>query len=200
MTTDTPIHVTTSQFTVPPSLYVRDAIEHIMGRYWWAMLTPLAAMAAYGALIDWRWLFVAIITIIMGIPVLQFFGWIKTLGLQGAANVLFPCTLEFDSATGTITFTYAPVPAEPPTAEDTDDNATSSTETHEDIPERRLDPLIIDMDRISRCALWHDHLAISAEKPQTFVLVPLQTFKSLEEAAAMYHFINRHLETLRTRA
>lgn len=60
--------MTTEIYRLKPSAYVRQIMARWLGRYWWALLSPVVAALVLGATVDVRFFFVALMLLFLIAP------------------------------------------------------------------------------------------------------------------------------------
>lgn len=60
--------MTTEIYRLKPSVYVRQIMTRWLGRYWWALLLPIAVALVFGATADVRFFLVALMLLFLIVP------------------------------------------------------------------------------------------------------------------------------------
>ena len=99
--------ISTDIFRTGSAPHAKAAAEEITGRWRWAALMALAAIAAYGCFWDIRWLIVAVAITLLVIPALALFGYMHAIGDEDAVAAVSPRKAVFDTD-GSIIVTQMP--------------------------------------------------------------------------------------------
>lgn len=88
-------------FSVPPQTYAREAMERLVGRWWWAAAIPALVFFGVGVA-DWRWLVVGFAFLLIVVPMCLSFVWITLLGAPGRGRALSEVEGELSPSEGVL--------------------------------------------------------------------------------------------------
>lgn len=166
--------ISTVRFALAPTVLARRDFSRIASRWWWCAALPLLVCLALAAT-DWRWLVVALALIFVLIPTAAMFAWFAIASRPSVVNEIYPHTVTFTPASGTISVQYFPLNEH----DDTDgDHAGTSR-----VPGSRN----IASDQLHRIDIDGKHIAIIYRQPGNQLaelLIPASAFESNTDASA----------------
>ena len=158
--------VTTQMHRITPGHYMRLVAEEWLSRWWWAVLIPIVACAAYGILVNPLWIVVALILVFIIMPMLQlWFFYNYSLTAEAAAAMRWHVVEVF--ADGSIGLEFEP-----------------DAETG-----RQFAPILVPNQQIANTEFRADELVITLTgRPIRLIIIPLEEnySESLQEIYTTY--------------
>lgn len=159
--TETGKVISTSRFSLGPSVHARQAIMRRAARFWLAVSLPVGALVIGGLAYDPRLLFIAAAIVFILFPTLLFIGWYGILTRPWAVASLFPQEVTL-AADNELTVEYYPLPGrEAPVPDD----------------------LVIPFSSVNDCQVWGHHVIVCYGNRRELI-VPLSAFAGNDDAAA----------------
>lgn len=103
--------IETHIFSLAPGVYSRQALDGILGRYWWSIAVPDAVFAVMGFLIGDTWWWVALIFTFLVAPLFVFFAYFSATLNRLAVDAVKPHSIS-DTTEGFEYLEYEVQPAD----------------------------------------------------------------------------------------